>query len=132
MHGAEMPRRGAGFVLVVSLVLWLAPPARAGGFKEAFGGVKKYVIVNLLLATADYESARAVQHPGSCRESNILFSRYPSRARFYGEGLAIDAGPELLGWLLHRKHVPLWRAPFAVVTAWHGEGIVSNLRCGGR
>jgi len=60
-----------------------------------------------------------------------FFSPYPSRSRFYGEGLAIDAGPELLGWILHRKHVRLWQAPFAVVTAWHGEGIISNLRCSG-
>ena len=116
---------------MVSLVLWSVTPASAGGFKQAFGGVKKYVITNLLLATADYESARAVQHPGGCMESNVLFNRYPSRARFYGEGLAIDAGPELLGWVLHRKHVRLWQAPFALVTAWHGEGIITNLRCNG-
>jgi len=126
-----MPRPVTGLVVVVSLVLWSATPARAGGFKQTFGGVKKYVITNLLLATADYESARAVQHPGGCMESNVLFNRYPSRARFYGEGLAIDAGPELLGWLLHRKHVRLWQAPFALVTAWHGEGIITNLRCAG-
>jgi hypothetical protein len=113
--------------VVISSVM----PAGADGAKKKAGGVAKYIIINFLLATADYESARAVQRPGSCRESNPLFSSYPGRARFYGEGLAIDAGPELVGWLLHRKHVRLWQAPFAVVTAWHGEGIVSNLRCAG-
>jgi hypothetical protein len=125
-----MRRRGAGWAAILSLVLWTVAPASGAGFKQAVRGVRKYVIINLLLAAADYESARAVQHPGGCRESNALFSHYPSRARFYGEGLAIDAGPELLGWFLHRKHVRVWQAPFAVVTAWHSEGLVTNLRCG--
>ena len=126
-----MHSRGAGLVALLSILLCSVNPASGADFKQAARGVRKYVIINLLLATVDYESARAVQHPGGCRESNILFNRYPSRARFYGEGLAIDAGPELLGWILHRKHVRLWPAPFAVVAAWHGEGIISNLRCSG-
>ncbi|HLX73853.1 MAG TPA: hypothetical protein VKR26_03910 [Terriglobales bacterium] len=121
----------AGRVALLTVLLWSVNPASAAGFKQAMRGVRKYVIINLLLATADYESARAVQHPRGCMESNSLFSRYPSRPRFYGEGLAIDAGPELLGWILHRKHVRFWQAPFAAVTAWHGEGIISNLRCSG-
>ena len=124
-----MPRRWAGFLVVMGLLLGPVTPASARRLKGALRGVRKYVIINLLLAAADYESARAVQHPGGCRESNALFSPYPGRARFYGEGLAIDAGPELLGWLLHRKHVRMWQAPFAMVSAWHGEGIVTNLRC---
>jgi hypothetical protein len=126
-----MARRGASLLAVLVVLISSVMPAGADGAKKKPGGIAKYVIINFLLATADYESARAVQHPGSCRESNPLFSSYPGRARFYGEGLAIDAGPELLGWLLHRKHIRLWQAPFAVVTAWHAQGTVSNLRCAG-
>lgn len=126
-----MLRRGAGLAAVLGMLLGLAVPASAGHFANSVRGIKKYVILNLFLAASDYETARAVQHPGSCMESNVLFGRYPSRTRFYGEGLAIDAGPELLGWILHRKHVRLWQAPFAVVAAWHSEGIITNLRCGG-
>lgn len=129
--GRGMVRRETGLIAVIGILLWSATPATAGGFKDSVRGIKKYLIVNFLLAAADYESAQAVQHPGGCVESNGLFSRYPSRARFYGEGLAIDAGPELLGWFLHRKHARLWRVPFAVVAAWHSEGIISNLRCSG-
>jgi len=129
--GPKMARRGASLLAVLGVLISSVAPAGADGMKKKAGGVAKYVILNFLLATADYESARAVQRPGSCRESNPLFSSYPGRARFYGEGLAIDAGPELLGWFLHRKHARLWQAPFAVVTAWHGQGIVSNLRCAG-
>ena len=125
-----MRRRGASLVAVLSIWVCLASPAGAGRLKKATSGIKKYVITNLLLATADYESARAVQHRGGCVESNALFSRYPSRARFYGEGLAIDAGPELLGWFLHRRHERFWQAPFGMVAAWHVEGMISNLHCG--
>jgi hypothetical protein len=126
-----MARRGAGVLAVLSVVFSSVMPAGADGVRKKAGGVAKYVVINVLLAAADYESARAVQHPGGCRESNPFFNSYPGRARFYGEGLAIDAGPELVGWLLHRKHTRLWRAPFALVAAWHGEGIISNLRCAG-
>ena len=129
--GPKIARHGASLLVVLVVLISSVMPAGADGAKKKAGGVAKYVIVNFLLATADYESARAVQRPGSCRESNPLFSSYPGRARFYGEGLAIDAGPELLGWFLHRKHARLWQAPFGVVAAWHGEGIVSNLRCAG-
>ena len=129
--GPKIARRVASVLAVLVVLISSVMPAGADGAKKKAGGVAKYVIVNFLLATADYESARAVQRPGSCRESNPLFSSYPGRARFYGEGLAIDAGPELLGWFLHRKHVRLWQAPFGLVAAWHGEGIVSNLRCAG-
>ena len=131
MGPPKMARRGASVLAVLVVLISSVMPAGADGAKEKAGGVAKYVFINFLLATADYESARAVQRPGSCRESNPLFSSYPGRARFYGEGLAVDAGPELLGWLLHRKHMRLWQAPFAVVTAWHAQGIVSNLRCAG-
>jgi len=127
--GPKMARRGASLLAVLFVLISSVMPAGADGAKKKVGGVAKYVIINFLLATADYESARAVQRPSSCRESNPLFSSYPGRARFYGEGLAIDAGPELLGWFLHRKHARLWQAPCAVVTVWHGQGIVSNLRC---
>ena len=127
--GPKMARRGASLLAVLFVLISSVMPAGADGAKKKVGA--KYVIINFLLATADYESARAVQRPSSCRESNPLFSSYPGRARFYGEGLAIDAGPELLGWFLHRKHARLWQAPFAVVTAWHGQGIVSNWRCAG-
>jgi len=129
--GPKMARRGASLLAVLFVLISSVMPAGADGAKKKVGGVAKYVIINFLLATADYESARAVQRPSSCRESNPLFSSYPGRARFYGEGLAIDAGPELLGWFLHRKHARLWQAPFAVATAWHGQGIVNNLRCAG-
>jgi hypothetical protein len=129
--GPKMARRGAGVLAVLGVLISSVAPAGADGMKKKAGGVAKYVIINFLLATADYESARAVQRPAGCRESNPLFSSYPGRARFYGEGLAIDAGPELVGWLMHRKHARLWQAPFAVVAAWHGQGIVSNLRCAG-
>lgn len=124
-----MRTHGLDLVAVAAICICLAEPASAAGFKKATSGIRKYVITNLLLATADYESARAVQRPAGCMESNRLFSRYPSRARFYGEGLAIDAGPELLGWFLHRKHERFWQAAFGVVAAWHVEGLVSNLRC---
>ena len=124
-----MTRRGASVLAVLGVLISSVIPAGADGVQKKAGSVAKYVIINLLLAGADYESARAVQRPGGCRESNPLFNIYPSRGRFYGEGLAIDAGPELVGWLLHRKHARLWQAPFAVVAAWHGQGIVSNLRC---
>jgi hypothetical protein len=127
----KMARRGASVLVVLGVLLSSAMPAGAESARKKAGGVAKYVILNVLLAAADYESARAVQRPGSCRESNPLFSSYPRRARFYGEGLAIDAGPELVGWFMHRKHARLWQAPFAMVAAWHGEGIVSNLRCAG-
>lgn len=126
-----MARRGASVLAVFGVLISFVIPAGADSVRKKAGGVAKYVIINLLLAAADYESARAVQRPGSCRESNPLFSTHPSRGRFYGEGLAIDAGPELVGWLMHRRHARLWQAPFAVVAAWHGEGIVSNLRCAG-
>ena len=126
-----MARRGAGVLAVLSVLVSSVMPAGAAGVRKKAGGVAKYVVVNVLLAAADYESARAVQRPGSCRESNPLFNSYPSRARFYSEGLAIDAGPELVGWVLHRKHARIWRVPFALVAAWHGRGIVSNLRCAG-
>ncbi|HKT69956.1 MAG TPA: hypothetical protein VJP83_10985 [Terriglobales bacterium] len=129
--GPILARRGASVLAVLGVLISSVMPAGADGARKKAGGVVNYVIINFLLATADYESARAVQRPGACRESNPLFSSYPGRVRFYGEGLAIDAGPELVGWLLHRKHVRLWQAPFAVVTAWHAEGIVSNLRCAG-
>jgi len=129
--GPKMARRGASLLAVLFVLISSVMPAGADGAKKKVGGVAKYVIINFLLATADYESARAVQRPSSCRESNPLYSSYPVRARFYGEGLAIDAGPELLGWFLHRKYARLWQAPFAVVTVWHGQGIVSNLRCAG-
>lgn len=129
--GPKMARRGAGVLAVLGILVSLATSAGADSVPKKAGGVAKYVIMNVLLAAADYESARAVQRPNGCRESNPLFSNYPGRARFYGEGLAIDAGPELVGWLLHRKHARLWRVPFVVVAAWHGQGIVSNLRCAG-
>lgn len=121
--------RGASLVAALSISFLSASPASARGFRKAASGIKKYVVINLLLAAADYESARAVQHPGGCMESNTLFSHYPSRARFYSEGLAIDAGPELLGWFLHRKHERFWQAPFGLVSAWHVEGLISNLHC---
>jgi hypothetical protein len=127
-----MARRGAGLLTMLSMLLWTVVPANAAGAKKKAVGVAKYVIVNVLLAAADYESAHAVQHRGGCRESNPAFGPYPSRGRFYAEGLAIDAGPELVGWLLHRKHARLWRAPFALVAAWHGAGMISNLRCSGK
>ncbi|HLK33275.1 MAG TPA: hypothetical protein VKT29_09310 [Terriglobales bacterium] len=125
-----MARSGVVVLLGVAVVMGAVIPAAARETKKrAEGGVRKYVIMNLLLAAGDYESAHAVQHPGGCMESNPAFNRYPGRMRFYGEGLAIDAGPELVGWLLHRKHVSLWRLPFAVVAGWHAEGLVTNLRC---
>jgi hypothetical protein len=127
----KVARRGASVLAVLGVLISSVTPAGADGVRKKAGGVAKYVIINFLLATADYESARAVQRPNGCRESNPLFNSYPGRARFYGEGLAIDAGPELVGWLMHRKHARLWQAPFAVVAAWHGQGIVSNLRCAG-
>ena len=129
--GPKITRRGASLLAVLVVLISSVKPAGADGVKKKAGGVARYVLINFLLATADYESARAVQRPGACRESNPLFSSYPGRTRFYGEGLAIDAGPELLGWFLHRKHARLWQAPFGLVAAWHGEGIVSNLRCAG-
>jgi hypothetical protein len=122
----------AGALLVLPLLLASVLPAKAGEIRKNLKGPRKYVALNLLLAAADYESAHAVQHRGGCRESNVVFSPYPSRGRFYAEGLAIDAGPELVGWLLHRRHARLWRLPFAVVTAWHAEGIITNLRCDGK
>jgi len=124
-----MARRGASLVAVGSLLVLLMMPASAAGVTRKVGTVTRYVVTNILLAAVDYESALAVQHRGGCLESNPAFGHFPSRGRFYGEGLAIDAGPELVGWLLHRKHLRGWQAPFAVVAAWHGEGIVSNLRC---
>jgi hypothetical protein len=127
--GPKMARRGASVLAILGVLISSVLPAGADGMKKKASGVAKYIIINVLLAAGDYESARAVQRPGSCRESNPLFSSYPGRARFYGEGLAIDAGPELVGWLMHRKHARLWQAPFAVVAAWHGQGIVSNMRC---
>lgn len=126
-----MLRRRAGLAVVLGVLLGLVTPASAGHFSNSVRGIKKYVILNLFLAAADYETARTVQHRGGCMESNVLFGRYPSRARFYSEGLVIDAGPQLLGWFLHRKRARMWQAPFVVVAAWHGEGIISNLRCGG-
>lgn len=126
-----MRSRALSLAVLLGVLLWPVGSASAASFREAVRGVRKYVIINLLLATADYESARAVQHPGGCTESNPLFNHYPSRPRFYGEGLAIDAGPELLGWLLHRKHARLWQTPYAVVAAWHAQGLISNLRCSG-
>jgi hypothetical protein len=127
----KMARRGASVLAVLGALIFSVIPAGADGVRKKAGGVAKYVVISVLLAAADYESARAVQRPGGCRESNPLFSSYPGRARFYGEGLAIDAGPELVGWLMHRKQARLWQAPFAAVAVWHGEGIVSNLRCAG-
>ena len=124
-----MRELGATLVAILSICLCSASPASAGGLRKAASGIGKYVVVNLLLATADYESARSVQHPGACMESNALFGHYPSRARFYGEGLAIDAGPQLLGWFLHRKHARFWQAPFGLVAGWHVEGLITNLRC---
>jgi hypothetical protein len=126
-----MVKPWASVLAIVSLLISLVIPASAATVRKKAGGVAKYVVFNFLLAAADYETARAVQHPGGCVESNPAFGPYPSRARFYTEGLAIDAGPELVAWLLHRKHSRLWQAPFAVVAAWHGEGIISNLRCTG-
>jgi hypothetical protein len=125
----DMARRGALVLAILSLWLSSVMPAGAADVTKKAGGVAKYVLINVLLAAADYESAHAVQGRGGCRESNPAFSNYPGRPRFYGEGLAIDAGPELVGWLMHRKHNRLWRAPFLVVGAWHAQGVVSNLRC---
>jgi hypothetical protein len=126
-----MPRRAVVVLVGLGILIACVAPANAADLKKELAGVRKYVAVNLLLAAADYESAHAVQHRGGCHESNVVFSSYPSRGRFYGEGLAIDAGPELVGWLLHRKHAKYWRLPFALVAAWHAEGIVTNLRCDG-
>ncbi|HTM89983.1 MAG TPA: hypothetical protein VL155_17390, partial [Terriglobales bacterium] len=69
-----MRSRWAGLVGLLSVLLWSVNPASAAGFKQVVRGVRKYVIINLLLATADYESARAVQRPGGCMESNSFFS----------------------------------------------------------
>jgi hypothetical protein len=126
-----MLRRAVMVLVEVSVLTACVVPANAADIKKELAGVKKYVAVNLLLAAADYESAHAVQHRGGCHESNVVFSSYPSRGRFYTEGLAIDAAPELVGWLLHRKHAKYWRLPFALVAAWHAQGIVTNLRCDG-
>lgn len=125
-------RRAAGALAIAGLLMLLVMPLSAASVRRKAGGVAKYVVINVLLAVADYESAHAVQHRGGCLESNPVFGHYPSRARFYSEGLAIDAGPEALGWLLHRKRARMWQAPFAVVAAWHGDGLVSNLRCAAR
>lgn len=125
-------RRAAVVLAMWGILMLLVMPLSAASVGKKAGGVAKYVVINVLLAVADYESAHAVQHRGGCLESNPLFGQYPSRARFYSEGLAIDAGPEVLGWLLHHKHARMWQAPFAVVATWHGEGLATNLRCAAR
>ena len=63
-------------------------------------------IVQAGISVADYEvSANHLAH-GSL-EQNPYFGHHPSRTRFYGTGLPLEAGIAYVGWRL--KHARGWK-----------------------
>ena len=95
----------------------------------------RWGVLNLALATGDYESAHHVQGPShGCMESNPLFgAAHPRRATFYERGLPVDFAIEAGGYLVwrryHHRHHNLWRFPFLALSYSHAAGIWGNLSC---